>query len=196
MSRAPQFDTISFLFDAKGARKYVSHGEWVRFLDTAQTLEPKARALCELVAFTGCRISEALAVTVGQLDPELGSVIFRTLKRRRRVYRAVPVPREVMERLTALAKGRAQDERLWPWCRQTGWRKVKGVMADAGVAGVQATAKGLRHGFGIANAENNVPASLTQRWLGHAQPSTTAIYQDAVGLEERSFAERLWKRRG
>jgi integrase len=35
-------------------------------------------------------------------------------------------------------------------------------------------------------------ANLVQRWLGHAQLSTTAIYADAVGEEECHIAARLW----
>ena len=36
-----------------------------------------------------------------------------------------------------------------------------------------------------------MPRNLVQRWLGHAQLSTTAIYADAVGEEERHIAARL-----
>ena len=39
--------------------------------------------------------------------------------------------------------------------------------------------KGLRHGFGIRAAGYNVPTNLIQRWMGHASPTTTAIYLDA-----------------
>jgi integrase len=71
---------------------------------------------------------------------------------------------------------------------------VKSVMAAAGIKGTQATAKGLRHGFGIANAEKNIAPALTQRWMGHARLETTAIYQHVTGREERAFAARLWRR--
>ena len=50
----------------------------------------------------------------------------------------------------------------------------------------------LRHGFGVACIEKGIPLNLVQRWLGHAQLSTTAIYADAVGEEERQSAARLW----
>ena len=33
---------------------------------------------------------------------------------------------------------------------------------------------------------------LVQRWLGHAQLSTTAIYAEAVGQEEQEIAARMW----
>ena len=41
-------------------------------------------------------------------------------------------------------------------------------------------------------SKKGIPLNLVQRWLGHAQLSTTAIYADAVGEEERHIAARLW----
>ena len=191
--RAVHDDTTA-LFDPDGGRKYVCASEWRRFLAAADRAEVRARCFALLLAYTGCRISEALALTPGRLDAETGRVIFLTLKRRKRVPRAVPVPPDLMAALLRLAQPVPAQDRIWPWCRQTGWRHIKHLMAEAGIRGSQATAKGLRHGFGIANAEQNVPPALTQRWMGHARLETTAIYQHAVGREERSFAKRLWRR--
>jgi site-specific recombinase XerD len=33
---------------------------------------------------------------------------------------------------------------------------------------------------------------MLQRWLGHAQLSTTAIYADSGGREEQDIAARMW----
>jgi integrase/recombinase XerD len=67
-------------------------------------------------------------------------------------------------------------------------------MDDAGLSGLHAMSKGLRHGVGITAVRSGVPLNLVQRWLGHAQISTTAaIYGDAVDLsEEHAFAARMW----
>ncbi|MEJ0027699.1 MAG: tyrosine-type recombinase/integrase [Rhizomicrobium sp.] len=181
------------LFDHDGGRKYLCASELPRFLDAARRADTLTCTFCRLLAFTGCRISEALALTPDQLDPATGRVVFRTLKRRRQAFRAVPVPADLMAALVRLADGRAPGERLWRWCRQTAWRHVKAVMEDAGITGSQAMPKGLRHGFGVANAEENVPMATTQKWLGHAKLETTAIYQQAVGREETAFARRLWR---
>jgi len=54
-------------------------------------------------------------------------------------------------------------------------------------------AKGLRHGFGVAAVQAYIPLNLVQRWLGHAQLSTTAIYAEAVGQEEQAIAARMWR---
>ena len=74
----------------------------------------------------------------------------------------------------------------------TGWRAVRGVMLAALLEGPHASPKGLRHGFGVAAVTAGIPLNLVQKWLGHAQLSTTAIYADAVGAEEKDIASRMW----
>lgn len=191
------FDGVTHwqVFDEAGRRKYLTHEEHARFLEAADRLLPQPQAiLCHLLAFTGCRISEALALGRHQLDSSRQAITFRTLKRRRTMFRTVPVPDHLMRALLQLPKNRS--DRLWEMHRTTAWRTIKRVMESASVNGPMATCKGLRHGFGIEAAAQNIPPNLIQRWLGHRSPSTTAIYLDAVGLEERAFACRLWSRRG
>ena len=182
------------LFDDNGGRKYLCAAELPRFLLAARSTDDATRLLCNVLALTGCRISEALALTPARLDAETGRVVFRTLKRRKTVFRAVPVPRALMAELCALAKDMQPADPLWRWSRQKAWRRIKAVMEGAGIAGPQAMPKGLRHGFGVANAEENVPMATTQKWLGHTNLETTAIYQQAVGREESAFARRLWRK--
>jgi integrase/recombinase XerD len=74
----------------------------------------------------------------------------------------------------------------------TGWRAVHAVMAAADLDGPQTSPKGLRHGFGVAAVSAGIPLNLVQKWLGHAQLTTTAIYADAVGAEEKDIARRMW----
>jgi integrase/recombinase XerD len=181
------------LFSATGSRKYLCAKEVPRLLEAANKADPETREFCRLLTFTGCRISEALALTAERLDAETGRVVFFTLKRRQLAFRAVPVPPDLMRALCKLAARRPQGARLWPWCRQSAWRRVKKVMDRAGIVGAHAMPKGLRHGFGVANAEQNVSMATTRRWLGHSSLETTAIYQQASGREERAFAARLWR---
>lgn len=176
--------------DEAGRRKYLNAGERARFLAIADRLAPRMRALCHVLAYAGCRLSEALALTIDHVDVERLTLTIRTLKRRRTIFRAVPVPQATVEMLRALsvdARGR-----LLAMHRVTAWRLVKSVMSRAGVSGPMACPKGLRHGFGICAAGHSIPASLIQRWMGHASQTTTAIYLDAVGVEERQFAGRMW----
>lgn len=180
------------LFDVNGQRKYLCASEAHRFLASAATTDISTRTFCYLLARTGCRISEALALTPRHLDADGPRVIFRTLKRRKLTHRAVPIPIPLFADLHELANQCAPDGRIWDMCRQTAWRRVRQIMARADVSGPQAMPKGLRHGFCIRAAIHNVPPNIIGRWAGHASPTTTAIYLDAVGEEEREFAERVW----
>ena len=78
--------------------------------------------------------------------------------------------------------------------RFLGFGLEEGARSDEGrcVKGPQAIPKGLRHGFGVAPIQAGIPLNLLQRWLGHAQLTTTAIYANAVGPEERNIAARMW----
>jgi integrase/recombinase XerD len=51
--------------------------------------------------------------------------------------------------------------------------------------------KGLRHTFGVAAFQANVPAYLVRRWLWRASLRTTPIYGDVIGSQERAFAARM-----
>ncbi|MDE8653839.1 tyrosine-type recombinase/integrase [Novosphingobium album (ex Liu et al. 2023)] len=176
--------------DAQGRRKYVSAEERRRFLAAADRMPARVRALCLVLAYTGCRVSEALALTHEHIDAERGAIIVRTLKRRRTCFRAIPVPPDLLAELSALPAGK--NGRLFPIHRATAFRQIKLVMQRAGVAGRIASPRGLRHGFGIRAASAAVPLNLIQRWMGHASGNTTAIYLDAVGQEETIFARRMW----
>ena len=56
-----------------------------------------------------------------------------------------------------------------------------------------ANPKGLRHSFGVyATAEKQIQLNMVQRWMGHSHITTTAIYANALGEEERKIASRMW----
>lgn len=189
------------LYAADGSRKYLTAREREDFLKAAERVDRQVRTLCMTLAFSGCRISEALALTGDRVDLAAGVLVFETLKKRRTgVWRAVPVPPALLDALDLVhgvreAQGkrdRGKSLRLWPWSRMTAWRRVAEVMAAAQIDGTQASPKGLRHGFGVAAVSAGIPLNLVQKWLGHAQLSTTAIYADAVGTEEKNIAARMW----
>ncbi len=190
------------LFDQDGQRKYLTADEREAFLKAAEKATREVRTFCGVLAFTGCRISEALALTADRVDLAGRLIVFETLKKRRKgVYRAVPVPAALLDALDLVhnirqsqqGRGNGRKVRLWDVSRPTAWRQVKAVMDAAGIAGgPQASPKGLRHGFGVAAVSAGIPLNMVQKWLGHAQLSTTAIYAAAVGEEEHHIASRMW----
>ncbi len=179
------------LFDAGGRRKYLTADERDRFINAASCYSPQIDALCTLLHVTGCRISEALALRPVHIDAKEGVVILQTLKQRRRgVFRMMPLPPELAERMTGLSADK--EVPLFPWHRTTAWEKVTAVMTRAEISGPQACPRGIRHGFGVAAVAAGVPVTLVQRWLGHSRLETTSIYLAVTGPEERRYAERLW----
>lgn len=182
------------LFDSSGQRKYLTPEERRTFLRAAEGAPPEVRTFCETLAHTGCRLSEALALTADRVDAGAGVLVFESLKKRRKgIFRAVPVPPSFLRDLEQAHDLRSLgDSRIWDWSRTTGWRRVREVMEAAKVEGLRATPKGIRHGFGIKAVTSEVPLNMTQKWLGHARLATTSIYTDAIGPEERMIAERMW----
>ena len=187
------------LHDQAGGRKYLTRKEHTCFLQAADQAPRDVRAFCHTLGWSGCRISEALALTAERIDVATGTITFETLKKRQRgLFRTVPVSPEFATMLDLVfglrgLRGPAVKRPLWAWSRATAWRWVKEVLAAAGIEGAQASPKGLRHALGVVAVGQGIPLNLVQRWMGHAQLTTTAIYAEAVGEEERSIAARMWR---
>lgn len=195
-----RFQSSFGLYDSSGHRKYLTLAEGRRYLEASRLLPVREAVFCRTLLWTGCRISEALELEGQRLDFEGGRLIIRSLKRHHRGqasehaparFRIVPVPQPLMDELLFLAQG--QGGLLWPWSRQAGWRLVKWVMDEAGICGVHACPKGLRHHFGLMAVAAGVPPSLIMKWMGHAKLETTMIYLDVMDGEELAFAERMWQ---
>jgi integrase/recombinase XerD len=182
------------VFDQRGKRKYLNGAERRAFFKAVQK-EPDAlrRAFGLTLYYTGCRISEALNLTIERIDLVDRNFVFETLKRRRRgCFRAVPVPDSLAATCGKIMSGLEPSSRLWPLSRTTAYRLVKEYMAAAGIKGVMACPKGLRHGFAVACLGQKIPLPVVQKWMGHARMETTAIYLEVSGDEERNLAKRLW----
>jgi integrase/recombinase XerD len=180
-------------YDHEGRRKYLTHSEGRRFLKCARKLPRTESLFCMTIFYTGIRISEALALTVQDVDFATGVIRICSLKKRERhEYRRIPVPNVILAGLRKLA-GESTEGPIWTFSRSTGWRIIKRVMAQAEITGIHATTKGLRHAFGVRGALAKIPLNLLQLWFGHSQSATTAIYLDVRDDEERTLIQRTWK---
>jgi integrase len=194
-------DAGASLHGPSGERKYLNAAERRRFIGAAQRAPPDVRLFCLVLNWSGGRISEVLALTPAAIDIESGVASIHTLKRRKRgIVRQVPLPGELLctlDRAFQLRRRQADPDlaydRLWRWSRSTAWRRVKEIMAAAGITGTPAMPRGLRHTFGVNAFQSGVPPHLVQRWLGHASLRTTSIYGDVIGPDERAFAVRMWR---
>lgn len=196
-------DATTLLYDAEGRRLYLTAAERDAFLEAAAKADRPIRTLCSVLYYTGCRISEALALTPPRVDLSGQAITFETLKkRRRRVYRAVPAPKTLIDTLDMVHGLREAHRRqktailetpLWPISRVTAWRQITAVMVAAAIPeGPHRCPKGLRHAYAIHALSKNVPLNMVSKWLGHAQMETTAIYANAVGEEQQAIAAQMW----
>jgi integrase len=186
------------LYDPIGNRKYLTADERRRFIEAARRQPAHIETFCLAMACSGARISEVLSLRVGSIDQSAGIIVIESLKKRRRgIYRQVPVPPRLLQRLREAhhLDSANVSRRLWTWSRTTAWKTIKSVMLEAQVPAYCSTPKALRHAFGVVGvAEAGVPLNMMQKWLGHARIETTAIYANAVGPEERAIASRMWDR--
>lgn len=192
------------LYDAEGNRLYLTRQEREDFLKCAQQngRRPEVQTFAETLAYTGCRISEALELVPNRIQASENKIVLRSLKKRRSdVYREVPVPEDVIKTLDLVhqvvkhqnSKRLSNLVPLWKWTRQHSYEIIKNLMIDAGIPeGKHRTPKGLRHAFGVNAIAKGVPITLLQKWLGHSDLNTTGIYANAIGKEESDLAMKMW----
>jgi integrase len=148
---------VQTFFDRRGNRKYLTAAERRAVAVAALRMAPPIATFCLTLLFTGARISELLAVTSERIDRANSVIVFETLKRRTRgLYRAVPVPSELLKRLDVVHGVSAAQNKptlsarpLWDWGRTTAWKHVNFVMRSAKISEALATPRAARHAFGV-----------------------------------------------
>jgi integrase len=188
------------LYATNGARKYVNFSERAALVSQLASLDWSERLFILVLIWTGARISEVLSITPQSFQFETGILAMRTLKKRRHAVREIPILPELAIELDLCfdLQKRQQEEpeasgRLWTFHRVTGWRLIKRVMEEAGIHGIRATPRGLRHAFGVGTLAAGVPLNVVQRLLGHSSIKTTTIYTEACGPDEQAIVARFWR---
>lgn len=129
------------LFSPTGERLYLTAQERAEFLAALDEEDPQDRMFCQLLHYTGCRPSEALALVPRRILIDEQSIVYRSLKKRKvdsrgrekqPQYRTVPVSDAFIERLDLVFDLRAHQKRdkdldkpLWPMSRPTAYEAVK-----------------------------------------------------------------------
>lgn len=188
------------LYIRNGARKYLNRSERLRAIDAMKQLPAERALFAQVLAWTGARVSEVLALTPMSFQIESGIITIVTLKRRKFAVREVPIPPWLMASLDCAfaLRQRQRDtlrgsQRIWGFCRMTAWRIIKRVMASAEIVGPQACPKGFRHGFGVGALHDRVPLTMIQRLMGHAKLATTSIYLEVAGPDAALFLRQFWR---
>lgn len=187
------------VLDLHGTRLYLASYNASGFRSPTMPVAFEVRTFCTVLHDTGARISEVIAATPPAINYGTQTIIFETLKKRRKgIYRGVPVPEGTLDSLDMVHGIRERQKRkeeggIRDWSRKTAYTRVKEAMAAAGLeGGPHACPKGLRHGFGVHAISSGVPLNMLSKWMGHASLEVTAIYANAQGEEQRSIAARMW----
>ena len=194
------------LFDvATGERKYLNREERKAFFEATLLEEAHIKYYCQLLYYTGCRLSEALEVTPDRFDYAQKGVILRTLKQGNDQHgepiirhRFNELPKTYLEEIQGIygilrkQGGKTGQVPLWSFSDRTARTYVKQIMEKAGITGRKATARGLRHSMGVILALNKVPANTIKNVLGHAAIKNTMIYLDIIEDERRELVSQVW----
>ena len=171
-----------------GQRKYVNKAERKAIAAALSKFPASEQLFVQAFLWTGARVSEVLSITPESCQLEACVLAVTTLKRRQFVVREIPVPQTFMRNMNRHFRLRAKQRDaclssvpVWQFHRCTGWRLIKAVMVRAGISGVRASPRGLRHSFGVTAVTKGIPLNVVQKLLGHASIKSTAIYTEATG---------------
>ncbi len=159
--------------------------------------------LCLMLLRTGARISELLAVCLGDVDYNNQTIRFVTQKRESH-ERFVPVQTDVLaaigEWITLQAQsGRTitRKDRLFSFGRIMAFLRVREAFKLTGIEKTDGKGKSnahphtLRHTFAVVNLAQGVPVTVLAEWLGHASIQNTLIYTRILAHHSRHWVEQV-----
>lgn len=125
---------------------------------------------------TGARVSEALALEVKDINLNAKQVNLLTLKRKKLIYRTLPLTDSLASGLAAyLYQKDIREGRVFKFGRQNAWLMLRKYFTQA-----QLTKKAhphiLRHSFSYNCSEQGLHPRILQRLLGHGSVLSTMIY--------------------
>jgi integrase/recombinase XerD len=184
------------LFDTStGERLYLNAEERKTFLERVKTKENDVKYFSLMLYYTGCRLNEALSLMIGSIDFKNKSVVIRSLKKKGKIhYRHIPLPEGFLNELagayslrTRKKNKKNEKDRIWSFTDRTARRYITKIMQEVGISGKKACPKGLRHSFGVASVENDIPITEIQKLLGHHFLESTQIYTAVKDVEKRNL---------
>lgn len=164
----------------------LSTDEVQRILDCLH--RPRYRACLSTIYACGLRLHEGVHLQVGDIDADRSALRVRHAKGAKERY--VPLPKGILDMLRTYWAFHRHPLWLFPSAPRDGLpfsavskpvseRSVqhafKAALQDSGVH-KQATVHTLRHSYATHLLEAGVSLRVIQAYLGHASPSTTAIY--------------------
>lgn len=180
-------------------RGYLEWEDVKRLINAPDNL--RDRLILRILAHTGCRVSELLALERKDVLWGERILIFRTLKRReKKLVRRVPVDAKTLEMLHEYLEHR-QGGRLFPISRVQVFRLVKAAGERIGIHKVGEKSlhpHHLRHSFAVRWVKAGLCSSMEglrklQMFLGHADVATTAYYLQFSPVELRAEYDKIFE---
>ena len=203
MTPLPPFSPRMPIVDEQSERPYPDASERTAFMKAAFTvLNKQQRMFCHVLYETGCRPTEALNLTANCVDVENKRIRIRSLKKRKTdkhgkptkaLYREIPVDPFFIRELDTVfdirvrqANSELDKSLLWSYGKTTAWKLIKKAMTEANIHGKRASAKSLRHSYGVmlCTADHPPPLHIIAKMMGHSNTSYTEVYLSVVGNEE------------
>ncbi len=168
--------------------------------DTSTETGLRDRAILELMYASGLRVSEAVNLTINDVDIDSGIV---TTTGKGNKTRRVPVGASAIEWLKTYLAVRRKIENVGvdnlfvsptgsPVNRQSIYLSIAEYARKCGLEGVSPHT--LRHSFATHLVQNNADIRSVQQMLGHADISTTQIYTHITDAHLKKSYERFHPR--
>ncbi|MEI2707295.1 MAG: site-specific integrase [Ilumatobacteraceae bacterium] len=167
-------------------------------LDAIETEEanPKAVAIMQLWALTGCRRDEIAGLRWAEVDFEHGCLRLTDWKGKRTIKTSKSVRPLATAAIALLSPCRASPSAEFVFPSEDGGTFYQGtkrfwpkVVARAGLPGV--TPHTLRHTIGSASVSTGETLAMTGALLGHANSRSTSIYAHMQQDPARRAADRV-----
>jgi integrase len=160
------FAAIKALKEQEVFPRYLEQEEIARIIEAEK--HPRYLALWLFLLLTGCRRSEAMALTWKNIDFIARRItILKTKNRRPKI---VPISSELQSVLEALVPGVGK---LWPWSLRQASRRFQQLVRRLGI---EARLHDLRHTYASYMAMLGVDLLTIKNLMGHKDIKSTQIY--------------------
>lgn len=143
-------------------------------------------AMFQFLWRTGCRITEAISVTKGDLSFANDEIMIRWLKRRKAQHRIIPMHSSLKHLLYAYTAKMKSPERLFAFSRQRAWTLCQQYNFDH--------PHKIRHSFAVLflrEADSPMALLELQQLLGHSDIKTTMEYLKVVPMQSKAAMQRV-----
>ncbi len=178
--------------------KYFLREEVIAIL--AQIKRQPDHLIVNMLWRTGARVSELLMIRVEDIDSYTKTIHIITLKQKvAMTMRTVPIIEPELTDVTNPTPFQDEIEkyiednnlvgkdRLFKCTRQRVNQIMIRACKKAGLDRERAHPHTLRHSFAVNAVINRIPPYVLQKILGHADPSSTAIYANVLMADAKSF---------